>query len=436
MYEFFVKLLNMSLTAGILVLVIMLLRFVLKKAPRKYICMLWFLVALRLVCPVGIPSALSLFNFIDIGNNSSGQVDYFSYNEENDKPAVNFQVPVLVNDDLSVESVTVGMHTSDINLPILMWIWFFGVLALLAYAVGSYIYLRKKIAASICRENQIYVCDDIKSPFILGIIRPNIYLPSGLDSQTEKYVIAHEMSHIRRRDHWWKPFGYILLTVYWFNPLFWIAYVLLCRDIEAACDEKVIHTMDKNSIIGYSEALLSCASARKRITVCPVAFGEDNVKGRVKNVLNYKKPAFFVGLITVLICLVATICLLTNAKSDSEFTIKLVNPAHSEENSPAKEVMQKFFARFEEADYDGMAKFCTDSCRDRFFHESDVFGYKRAAVTEYTEMTIDEGTYKYQVKVQVETTPQSALYPATETIFSVWLINVDGEWWVNDFSTD
>lgn len=346
MYEFFAKLLNMSLTAGVLVIAIVLLRLVLKKAPKKYICILWALVALRLVLPIGISSSLSVFNLMNTETSSSGQIEYFSYNGKTEKPTLNFDVVGLVNDNYSPDSMTVGTRTAGMYLPTVMYIWLFGVVAMLAYAVISYIQLRKQVAASICREDKVYVCDEIKSPFILGIIRPLIYIPSGLTAEIEKNVLAHEKTHLKRLDHLWKPFGYFLLSIYWFNPILWVAYILLCKDIETACDEKVIESMDKGSIAGYSEALLACAVKRRMITACPVAFGETDAQGRIKNVLNYKKPAFWIVAASVIVCIVAAVCFLTNPK-ESSYSIKIVIPANSqgqfyysdEEISPIKNLI-------------------------------------------------------------------------------------------------
>lgn len=312
MYPLFTRLMNMSLLAGIVVIVILILRLFLKKAPKKFVCLLWALVALRLILPFSISSSLSAFNLLKLDTNESGQVEYFQYNERTEKPLLTFDHPGLVNDNMSPDSVTFGTKTTGVYMPALTYVWIFGVGCMLAYAAFSCMQLRRETAASIKSTGNIYVCDDIDSPFILGIVSPRIYLPSGMSEETKKSVIAHEKIHIQRRDHWWKPLGYLLLSVYWFNPLLWLAYVLLCRDIEAACDEKVIKDMDRESISAYSEALLSCAVHRRMITACPVAFGETDVKGRVKKVLNYKKPAFWIICLAVVLCIVAAVCLLTD----------------------------------------------------------------------------------------------------------------------------
>ena len=315
MYDVFVRLLNMSLSASIIVLVIVILRLLLKKAPRKIICFLWAFVALRLLLPFSIQSDLSAFNMIKSSVGEQGQIEYFQYNGKTEKPKVQFTTPALVNDDMSPDSMTIGEHTSDLYLPPVVVIWLVGMGAMLIYALISFIKLKKSVRASIPVKDNILACDEVKSPFILGIIKPMIYVPSSMAGETLSYVITHETAHIKRCDHWWKPLGYLLLTVYWFNPLCWLAYILLCRDIELACDEKVIRDYDKLGKAAYSQALLDCSFPRKTIAACPVAFGEIGVKARVKSVLNYKKPAFWIIAAAVVVCIVVAVCFLTNPKN-------------------------------------------------------------------------------------------------------------------------
>ena len=333
MYYIFTRILNTSITASILVLAVMFVRFCLKRMPRKFICVLWGFVALRLICPISISSSLSALNLLHEKTDSSGQVEYFQYNEKAEKPELILEVPALVNDDLSTDSMTVGTRTSNIYLPTVMCIWILGIGGMQIYSLIGYYRLRKETKASIvCRDN-IYVCDDIHSPFILGVIRPRIYLPSGMSETVKGNVIAHELAHIKRLDYIWKPLGFLLLSVHWFNPVMWGAYVLLCKDIEAACDEKVITGMDKDSIASYSEALLSCASQRRKITACPIAFGETDVRGRVKNIINYKKPAFWILCISVVACIAVGICFLTNPKTGDKGEYELLKEASPESSA-------------------------------------------------------------------------------------------------------
>ena len=312
MYGIFTKMLNMSLSAGILVIAVIFLRLILRKIPKKYICVLWALVAISLVCPVNIPSPMSVFNLLGGNNGADGKVEYFRYNEKTEKPKLTFSVPALVDDNASPDSITVGLHTSSIYLPAIVYIWMAGAAIMLLYSIISYLYLKRQVAASIPERDNVYICDEIKSPFILGIVSLRVYLPSGMSEDVRDNVIAHERAHLKRRDYLWKPLGFILLAVYWFNPVMWAAYVLFCRDIEAACDERVIQNMDKDGRIGYSEALLACAVHRIRITVCPLAFGENAVKGRVRRVLNYRKPGFWVGILSGAVCIAAALVFLTS----------------------------------------------------------------------------------------------------------------------------
>ena len=316
----FLKLLNLSITASWLILAVILVRFLLKKAPKWISCVLWALVAVRLVCPFSLESALSLIP-------SSETIP--SNIEMMQKPAIDSGITVI-NETINpaiAHSFTPDPMTSanplQIIIPVLSIVWIVGMVAMLLYALISYIRLKKSVGASVPVRDNILACDEVKSPFILGIFKPLIYIPSSMEGEAMDYVITHESAHIQRRDHWWKPFGYLLLTVYWFNPLCWLAYVLLCRDIEMACDEKVIRDMDKGSMAEYSQALLDCSFPRKRIAACPLAFGEVGVKERVKSVLNYKKPAFWIIVVAIVVCIVVAVCFLTNPFSDKSLSGKL-----------------------------------------------------------------------------------------------------------------
>ena len=213
---------------------------------------------------------------------------------------------------------TDSVNPLQIIIPIAAIVWIAGIVIMLAYALISYIKLKKTVSVCVPVGERILSCDEVKAPFILGVFRPVIYVPSSMSGETLDLVIRHETAHLQRHDHWWKPLGYLLLAIYWFNPLCWIAYILLSRDIEMACDEKVICDMNKDDIAAYSQALLDCSFPRRRITACPLAFGEVGVKERVKGVLNYKKPAFWIILIAVIACIVLAVCLMTDPFSTKE----------------------------------------------------------------------------------------------------------------------
>ena len=312
----FLKLLNLSISASWLVLVVLALRLVLKRAPKWVNVLLWGMVALRLMLPFSIESALSL---IPSAETLSPEVVRFD-----PAPTITSGVEFIdnaVNPSLS-ESFAAAPLASVNPLYVWTylagWVWLIGLAAMLLYALVSYLRLRRRVSASIPLWENIYVCDEVASPFILGIVRPRIYLPSALDEAQRGSVLSHERAHLARRDHWWKPLGFALLAVYWFNPLLWLAYTLLCRDIELACDERVLRGMDAGQVKDYSSALLACSVPRRMLAACPLAFGEVGVGARVKNALRYKKPAFWVVAASVAVCVVVAVCFLTNPPTDTD----------------------------------------------------------------------------------------------------------------------
>ena len=312
----FLKLLNLSISASWLVLVVLVLRLVLKRAPKWVDVLLWGMVALRLMLPFSIESALSL---IPSAETVSPEVVQFD-----PAPTITSGVTIIdnaVNPSLSESFAAAPL--ASVNLLYVWtylagWVWLIGLAAMLAYALVSYLRLRRRVSASIPLRENIYVCDEVASPFILGILRPRIYLPSALDEAQRGSVLSHERAHLARRDHWWKPLGFALLAVYWFNPLLWLAYTLLCRDIELACDERVLCGMDAGQVKDYSSALLACSVPRRMLAACPLAFGEVGVGARVKNALRYKKPAFWVVAASVAVCVVVAVCFLTNPRTDTD----------------------------------------------------------------------------------------------------------------------
>ena len=312
----FLKLLNLSISASWLVLVVLALRLVLKRAPKWVNVLLWGMVALRLMLPFSIESALSL---IPSAETLSPEVVRFD-----PAPTITSGVTIIdnaVNPSLS-ESFAAAPLASVNPLYVWTylagWVWLIGLGAMLLYALASYLRLRRRVSVSLPIQDNIYLCDAISSPFILGVVKPHIYLPSGLDEVQRQNVLSHERAHLARRDHWWKPLGFALLAVYWFNPVLWLAYTLLCRDIELACDERVIRTMDESAVKTYSTVLLACSMPRKAVITCPLAFGEVGVKERVRNALHYKKPAFWVVAASVAVCVVVAVCFLTNPRTDTD----------------------------------------------------------------------------------------------------------------------
>ena len=328
--QLFVGSLNLAVAASWLIAALLLLRPLLKKlAPKWVLCALWALVAVRLVCPVALQSDLSVYRLAGDAVQSSGQVTYFQdtgfcgdvrYRPATLLPGVSAETPSAP--DSTVPNATTAAdaipqpqtpaRSVDMNLPSILWA--VGIYVMLMLALAGYLSLREDVAASIPLEGNVYLCDNIKSPFILGVFRPRIYLTSGMDEAARVCVLRHERAHLRRGDHLWKPLGFLLLAVYWYNPLVWAAYILFCRDMELACDEQVIRDMAAEERAAYSQALLDCSRGRHWVAACPLAFGEVGVKTRVKAVLWYKKPAFWAVLAAVVVCAVVAVCFLTNPK--------------------------------------------------------------------------------------------------------------------------
>ena len=312
----FLKLLNLSISASWLVLAVLALRLVSKRSPKWMNVLLWGIVALRLMLPFSIESALSLIPSAETVSPAVVQFD--------PAPTITSGVSVIdnaVNPALSehfAAAPTASVNPLYVWTEIAGWVWIIGLGAMLLYALVSYLRLRRRVSVSLCVRENIYLCDAISSPFILGVVKPRIYLPSGLDEVQRQNVLSHERAHLARRDHWWKPLGFALLAVYWFNPALWLAYTLLCRDIELACDERVIRTMDESAVKTYSTVLLACSMPRKAVITCPLAFGEVGVKERVRNALHYKKPAFWVVAASVAVCVVVAVCFLTNPPTDTD----------------------------------------------------------------------------------------------------------------------
>ncbi len=328
--ELFVGTLNLAVAASWLIVVILLLRPLLKKfAPRWVLCALWAVVAVRLVCPVMLHSDLSVYRLAGDAVNANGQVTYFedtgfcgdvSYRPATLLPGVSTPTvtPSTVDDsapEVSADAVVQSSTPSrSVDMNLLSIAWAVGIYIIVMAALAGYLSLRSAVAASIPLEGNVYLCDNIKSPFILGVFRPRIYLTSGMDEAARDCVLRHERAHLRRWDHVWKPLGFVLLAVYWYNPLVWVAYILFCRDMELACDERVIRDMAAEERAAYSQALLDCSRGRRWVAACPLAFGEVGVKTRVKAVLWYKKPGFWVSVAAVLVCIAVAVCFLTNPK--------------------------------------------------------------------------------------------------------------------------
>ena len=314
MTEFFLNVVNMSISASWLVCAVLLLRLLLKKAPKWINVILWGIVAVRLICPFSFESILSLIP-------SSQTIN----------PEIALNAPVIDSGVTIIDNVinpiigeaTISLQPEkDVNLfqfimPYLAGVWLVGIAALLIYTLISFLRLKRKIGTAVLLRDNIYQSEAVVSPFVLGVIKPKIYLPFNMNGQDMNHVIAHERAHIRRKDHFWKPLGFLILTLHWFNPMVWLGYILLCRDIELACDEKVVKELNNEQRADYSEALLACSVNRRMIAACPLAFGEVGVKDRIKSVLNYKKPAFWIIVVAIVVSITVAVCFLTNPVNSS-----------------------------------------------------------------------------------------------------------------------
>ena len=365
--DFFFWVLNTSISASFLVAAIIVLRLLLKKAPKALFVALWGLVAIRLICPFSLESALSL-----IPSAETIPTEQFMYQEAMHE---DYELQIVTNPSYPEEityKMSGNVESNSWNSIYAYLGWLGGMGIMLVYFAASWIIIKRRIRFSAPYKDNILLCDGIKSPFILGVFKPKIYLPSDISDKEKEYVIAHEKAHLRRRDHWWKPLGFLLLTLHWFNPLMWAAYILLCRDIEFACDEKVIKSLGEESKKPYSEALLSCSVPRKMITACPVAFGEVGVKSRIKSVLNYKKPAFWIILVAVIACIAVAIGFMTNPvdkEKNAADSIRVLNSGSELEGLSAEIINSDFsdFAPYIEIELKN------DSKKDLLFGEEHRF---------------------------------------------------------------
>ena len=377
MSELFLKIINMSISASWLILAVLILRLVLKKAPKWVNVLLWGIVAVRLICPFSFESALSLIPSAETFPEKiiSG-------------PSFDVQTGITpidnrINDylgDRYFEGVTVPANNGNNIMTILTIVWTIGILLLVAYTVISYWRLHREIDTAVRYKDNIFQSENVSSPFVLGIIKPRIYLPFSMNDQDLEHVVAHEQAHICRKDHWWKPLGFLLLTVHWFNPLMWLAYVLLCRDIELACDEKVIKELSNEERADYTQALVACSVNRRMIAACPLAFGEVGVKERVKSVMNYKKPAFWIIVLAVITCVVVAVCFLTNPAGTAltKWTIDEIDM------SAALSDVRSMTVR-----YNSDSVFCSDGDSNRFIATMDKIRVGRNSISQNRDSNRD-----------------------------------------------
>ena len=367
MNTLFIRLLNLSIAATWIIIAVILIRAFSKKAPKWFPCLLWALVGIRLLCPVTIQSPLSPVASDEVipvhitsveETEVDSEIPVIDHTPDTDHGNVNYETVIATSGNnvresnpqmilqgsnaKTVSAAKSGVTTGQV-ITVASYVWIAGLAVMLGYAIVSYIRLKKTLVACIPLRKGVMASDEVRSPFILGVFRPIIYVPSSIGEDPLKHVIAHEESHLKRHDHWWKPLGFLILSVYWFHPLCWVAYILLCRDIEMACDEKVISEMKKEEAASYSQTLLDLSFRKTSIAACPVAFGEVGVKQRVKNVLNYKKPGFWVIIRLIVISAALSVLFLTKpmkktvAGSDKETTASEEVTKASTEDTKASE---------------------------------------------------------------------------------------------------
>lgn len=338
MNRIFSTLLTMSIGAAWLILTVILLRLLLKQAPKWVNCVLWGFVGLRLVCPFVPESRFSLMPGVLRMQNRYGSAADLTLAQTPVSGGKLSQTVVdgagaagLTGIQTGARAVTTGFRGEWIQqiLSVGSIFWLIGVIVLLGYAVYSYLRVRRQVSEAVWLRENFWICDQVKSPFILGLLKPKIYLSSSMEKAQLPYVIAHEQAHLRRGDQWWKPLGFVLLMIHWYNPFVWVAYILFCRDLELACDESAVRDLTLEERKNYSYALLSCSMQRRLVTVCPLAFGEVGVKKRVKEILNYKKPSFWILLAAVVVCVIVAVCFLTDPKDGT--TVILTNEAGNSE---------------------------------------------------------------------------------------------------------
>lgn len=434
--DIFLKLFNLSVSASFLVLAVLFLRLLLKKAPKWSICLLWGLVGLRLVFPFSIESVFSL---IPSAETVSPDIVYEA------EPTIDSGIemvdhiinPILIQTFAPSQETVTSINPMQVFLAIATVVWLIGMLAMIAYMLVGYIRLRLRLRTAVKWEDNVYQSESVSSPFIFGTVCPRIYLPFAMDETEMTHVLAHERAHLRRLDHLTKPFAYLILAVYWFNPLLWFSYVLLCRDIELACDEKVVREMDADAKKAYSMALLKCSMNQKTRLACPLAFGEVGVKERVQNVMHYKKPTFWIIMIAVIAVIVTAVCFLTNPKGKgAEFLfyrpVEIVGEEESfsvNENIPIS--LQKYYMMistgsgfYEWNEYSSAWNSMVDgSVNDKMtkirMHKGDM------AALFSEEFVFDGDRYGGDYLTL------DSLYIGTKTIYSFEHTNDDGEKWVN-----
>ncbi|HHV28152.1 MAG TPA: hypothetical protein GXX73_00830 [Clostridium sp.] len=436
--DLFIAIVNMSITASYVAIGVILLRFLFKKVPKIFSYILWTPVLFRLVCPFSINSVFSFFNLITLNVKQGSRVYEFVPQNIwlNETPSVG-NIDNAVNAPLPGTVLSESVNPMQIWITVSSLIWIFGVIVLTIYSFSSYMKIKGKLQTATLVEGNVFETDAISTAFVCGFIRPRIYVPTNIGDANLSYILEHERTHIRRKDYLIKPIAFLALILHWFNPLMWLSFALMSRDMEMSCDESVMYRLGEGAKGGYSNSLLSLSVRRKGIlTAAPLAFGESYVKTRIKNVLNFKKPKFWVIMVAVMAVLAASIAFATNASKEGKILVKdrrkvlEVNDEYNlkadptnkgelqsdlndaiynkydfmnvddetvstftpmpdemrDEEQKAFQVLQEYFAAFELADYDAMCILSTenhnnnfvDDGKGNFIHDGDVWGMRWA----------------------------------------------------------
>lgn len=321
MEKIFTVICERGISAGYVILAVIVLRLLFRKSPRWVMGILWALVAIRLICPIVVESPFSVVPkgplFDKETSNLKSEQEVQQINNLPDQNQTAGKQVAEIKEHTAKQDETKDFWTDKRKTDskkMLSTIWLLGMLVLTGYGIFGSLRVEYQLRFAVPVEQQIWECDTIHTSFLWGLFHPRIYLPSGMNEETKRYVIRHERAHQKRGDHWWKVIGYVLLVIYWFQPLMWIAYWIFARDIEYACDEHVIGNLSFAERKEYAQALLLCGSGRSRRLAGPFAFGGLGVKPRIKNVLSYQKPGRGKIAISLLVCVVVSVCFLTNPK--------------------------------------------------------------------------------------------------------------------------
>lgn len=322
LHTIFFAVLNMSITASIVIVVVLLARFLLKHAPKIFSYALWAVVLFRLLCPISLTSDFSLMSMLQAPITDNGRIEYVAF----DTDTLSITIP-SPNRNQTVEQQAKppleeapAADTFTFPMSVVSTIWICGVVVMLVFNIAQLIRLRRKLIGATPLRKNIYLADHIQTPFVMGLIRPKIYLPSSMSDTEQSYIIQHEKHHIHRGDHIIKLFAFVAICVHWFNPLVWLAFALSSKDMEMSCDEAVIKRIDKDIRADYSSSLLHFSTGKKVIIGTPLAFGEGNTKERIENIMKYRKPTFIIVVLALILCVGLTACLSSNPQSDTKQT--------------------------------------------------------------------------------------------------------------------